>query len=34
MKLNATDLRFEKRSPSARSEGGVHGLHHYEKKLY
>lgn len=33
-KLNEAELRFEKRSPSARSEGGVHGLHHYEKKLY
>jgi len=27
-------LRFEKRSAAARGEGGVHGLHHYEKKLY
>ena len=25
---------FDKRSPSAQLEGGVHGLHSYEKRLY
>eukprot|EP00978_Attheya_sp_CCMP212_P003044 scaffold6224_cov52-Attheya_sp.AAC.1 len=27
-------LRFEIRSPAAQKEGGVHGLHSYEKRLY
>ena len=26
-------LRFERRSPSAQAEGGVHGLTSYEKRL-
>ena len=33
-KLNCGELKFEKRSASARGEGGVHGLHSFEKKLY
>jgi IMP dehydrogenase len=27
-------LRFEIRSPAAQKEGGVHGLHSYERKLF
>ena len=32
--LYANKLRFEIRSPAAQKEGGVHGLHSYEKRLY
>lgn len=28
------ELRFEIRSPAAQREGGVHGLHSYQKRLY
>jgi len=27
-------LRFELRSPAAQKEGGVHGLHSFERKLF
>jgi IMP dehydrogenase len=33
-KLYADTLRFEIRSPAAQTEGGVHGLHSYSKRLY
>jgi len=32
--LYADKLRFEIRSPAAQSEGGVHGLHSFEKRLF
>jgi len=32
--LYAGELRFEIRSPAAQREGGVHGLHSFEKKLF
>lgn len=32
--LNKGELRFDVRSPAAQTEGGVHSLHSYEKKLY
>jgi IMP dehydrogenase len=28
------ELRFERRSPAAQYEGGVHGMHSYEKRLF
>ena len=33
-KLYSDKLRFEVRSPAAQKEGGVHGLHSYQKRLY
>jgi len=33
-KLYGDRMRFEIRSPAAQSEGGVHGLHSYQKRLY
>mmetsp|Transcript_18721 Transcript_18721/g.34899 ORF Transcript_18721/g.34899 Transcript_18721/m.34899 type:complete len:533 (-) Transcript_18721:208-1806(-) len=33
-KLYSGQLRFEIRSPAAQREGGVHGLHSYQKRLY
>lgn len=33
-KLYADKLRFEIRSPAAQKEGGVHGLHSYQKRLF
>lgn len=33
-KLYNDRLRFEIRSPAAQTEGGVHGLHSYQKRLY
>merc|ERR1712146_517843 len=32
--LHSGELRFEIRSPAAQREGGVHGLHSFEKKLF
>lgn len=32
--LYSDTLRFELRSPAAQREGGVHGLHSFERKLY
>lgn len=33
-KLYSDELRFEIRSPAAQKEGGVHGLHSYQKRLF
>ncbi|EED92856.1 predicted protein [Thalassiosira pseudonana CCMP1335] len=33
-KLYNDELRFEIRSPAAQKEGGVHGLHSYQKRLF
>jgi len=32
--LHGGQIRFEIRSPAAQKEGGVHGLHSYQKRLY
>jgi IMP dehydrogenase len=32
--LYSGKIRFEIRSPAAQKEGGVHGLHSYQKRLY
>jgi len=32
--IHAGKVRFEIRSPAAQKEGGVHGLHSYQKRLY
>jgi len=32
--LYGGDLRFELRSAAAQREGGVHGLHSFERKLF
>ena len=32
--LEQGELRFELRSAAAQREGGVHGLHSYENKLF
>ncbi|MFN8615033.1 MAG: IMP dehydrogenase [Vampirovibrionales bacterium] len=32
-RLNSGELRFERRSPAAQQEGGVHSLHSYEKSM-
>jgi IMP dehydrogenase len=32
--LYSGQLRFEIRSPAAQREGGVHGLHSFQKKLF
>ncbi|KAK0403753.1 hypothetical protein QR680_017107 [Steinernema hermaphroditum] len=33
-KVYAGEVRFERRTPSAQQEGGVHSLHSYEKRLF
>jgi len=33
-KLRSGEMRFEVRSPAAQKEGGVHGLHSYQKRPY
>merc|ERR1712187_1035322 len=33
-RLYAGELRFELRSPAAQREGGVHGLHSFERRLF
>lgn len=33
-RLYSGQLRFELRSPAAQREGGVHGLHSFERRLF
>ncbi|VDD94142.1 unnamed protein product [Enterobius vermicularis] len=33
-KVDSGEVRFERRSPNAQLEGGVHSLHSYDKRLY
>eukprot|EP00051_Salpingoeca_urceolata_P026815 m.478833 g.478833 ORF g.478833 m.478833 type:complete len:543 (+) comp21242_c0_seq1:3744-5372(+) len=33
-KVQSGEVRFERRSPAAQFEGGVHGLHSYDKRLF
>ena len=32
--VNKGEVKFEMRSATAQAEGGVHGLHSYEKRLF